>query len=364
MGNNSNKVSIVYLTINLKNWHIYIGVHDTEEPTRWDFYLGDGVFANKPSTIAHPKEPFHYAVKKYGFESFRRITLAVFDTREEALWLEGILVNERFLKRDDVYNITLGGGAPPILTKAVYQYDENGNFIAEYESVTNAAKINNTNGSSITNAIMYKTMSAKSFWTEYKIDKLEIENFNNTNTELKVYAYTSTGDFIKEYSSISETAKTYKTSLAVIQRAIKSQTMVHKTYFSLEKLDSFKKQITQRHYRDPIHQYSMEGEYIQTFNSISDVVKQLGKKYDHISTAIKTQSSCGGYQWSWDKIDRMPNRATYVSQARKVGQFTLDGKLIKTYNTVRECRKDFGNVSRVLKGQVKACKGYTFKYVD
>ena len=41
--------------------------------------------ANKPSTIAHPKEPFHYAVKKYGFDSFRRITLAVFDTRKEAL---------------------------------------------------------------------------------------------------------------------------------------------------------------------------------------------------------------------------------------------------------------------------------------
>jgi hypothetical protein len=51
-------------------------------------------------------------------------------------------------------------------------------------------------------------------------------------------------------------------------------------------------------------------------------------------------------------------------KTRKVGQFTLDGKLVKTYNTVRECRKEFGNVSRVLKGLVNKCKGYTFKYID
>ena len=51
-------------------------------------------------------------------------------------------------------------------------------------------------------------------------------------------------------------------------------------------------------------------------------------------------------------------------KTREVGQFTLDGKLVKTYNTVRECRKEFGNVSRVLKGLVNKCKGYTFKYID
>ena len=32
-------------------------------------------------------------------------------------------------------------------------------------------------------------------------------------------------------------------------------------------------------------------------------------------------------------------------KTRKVGQFTLDGKLVKTYNTVRECRKEFESVS-------------------
>ena len=38
-------------------------------------------------------------------------------------------------------------------------------------------------------------------------------------------------------------------------------------------------------------------------------------------------------------------------------------ELIKIYDSVRECRKDFGNVSRVLSGKATNCKGYNFKYI-
>ena len=60
----------------------------------------------------------------------------------------------------------------------------------------------------------------------------------------------------------------------------------------------------------------------------------------------------------------MSNKEKNVAKARKIGQYTLDGILVKTYNTLRACRKDFGNVGKVLKGQAKQTKGYTFKYLD
>ena len=125
---------------------------------------------------------------------------------------------------------------------------------------------------------------------------MDVSNFNNTDTRMTVYTYNSNGEFIKEYSTLSDAAKAYNTSLGVIQRAIKGQTKVRNNYFSLEKLDSFKKKIVQRHYGDPIHQYSLSGEYIKTFNSVKEVVQQLGKKYSKIPTYIRTQSTCGGYQ--------------------------------------------------------------------
>lgn len=361
---NNSVISIVYLTINLVNFHIYLGIHDLNLNGPTDLYLGNGVIANQPKTYMHPKEPFQFAVKKYGPKNFRRITLAECNTRQEALWLESILVNDRFLSRNDVYNITRGGGDPPRLTAAVYQYDLNGNFIAEFESLAEASSINGVDATAISNAMLYKTVSAKSFWAEYLTSKLNITEYDNTTQERKIYSYSSSGEPLKEYNCIMDAVREFDTSLGVIQRAIKSQTKVHDCYFSFEKLESFKKKITQRHYNDPIHQYSLEGEYIKTFNSIGDVVKSLGTVYRGISTSIITQSTCGGFQWSWDKVDRMPNKAVYRSQARKVGQYTLDGELVKIYSTVRECRKDFGNVSRVLKGLVKSCKGYTFKYIE
>ncbi|MCF0114346.1 MAG: hypothetical protein HUJ56_03255, partial [Erysipelotrichaceae bacterium] len=56
------------------------------------------------------KYKFQYAVKKYGVKNFIRNTIAIFETEEEALLLEAELVNESFLKREDVYNTALGGG--------------------------------------------------------------------------------------------------------------------------------------------------------------------------------------------------------------------------------------------------------------
>jgi hypothetical protein len=41
-----------------------------------------------PSSYENPSSPLQYAVKKYGVKNFKRTTIKVFDTLEEALALE------------------------------------------------------------------------------------------------------------------------------------------------------------------------------------------------------------------------------------------------------------------------------------
>lgn len=364
MGNNLNKISIVYLTVNLINWKIYVGVHDVDPNNEWDGYLGDGINMYHPSSIKHPKQPFGFAVKKYGFNAFRRITLARFNTRKEALDLEALIVDEKFIAREDTYNIALGGGDPPKNSKRAYQYDLNGNFIQEFESIDSASKMNNVSPMGITHAIEYKIISAESFWTNYFIDKLDVSTFNNTLQRKDVYLYSSTGEFKKEYKSVNDCSKHLGVNLAVIQRAIKTQTKVKNYYISFEKLDSFTKQISKKHYNDTVYQYSLNGSYIRAFNNVKEVVETLGKTYSQIPSSIRLGGTCGGYQWSWEKQESLPNLEKNVIRSRKVGQYTLDGKLVKVFPTLRECRKEFGNVGKVLKGQATHCKGYTFKYED
>lgn len=132
--------TIVYLTKNLINHKIYIGIHDCEDPNIWDYYLGCGTYANKPSTYNKCETPFQAAVFKYGPSNFRRVILKVFNTRKEALKLEALLVDEAFVRRRDTYNVALGGGNPLMPTRHVYQYDLKGKFLLEFTSVTAASK--------------------------------------------------------------------------------------------------------------------------------------------------------------------------------------------------------------------------------
>ena len=130
---------IVYLTTNTVNNKIYVGVHETEDPYGWDYYLGDGAFSNKPSSYNKAKYPLHAAICKYGVKSFHRKTLQVFNTKQEALDLEAEIVDEEFIRREDTYNVVVGGGAPPVHNKIVYQFSIDGVFIKKYNSLVEIA---------------------------------------------------------------------------------------------------------------------------------------------------------------------------------------------------------------------------------
>ena len=105
-------------------------------------------------------------------------------------------------------------------------------------------------------------------------------------------------------------------------------------------------------------------DYKPAILSMKELEAEFGCRMDGINTAIRLGGKHKGYQWSRELVSNMKPLERPKSEARKVGQYTLEGELVKVYNTVRECRKDFANVSKVLKGLANHCKGYTFKYID
>jgi hypothetical protein len=66
------KKYIVYVTTNIKNNKIYVGVHGTETPNEFDGYIGNGINIRK--SLNNPKEPFEFAVKIFfGLEERNKI---------------------------------------------------------------------------------------------------------------------------------------------------------------------------------------------------------------------------------------------------------------------------------------------------
>lgn len=111
---------LVYKTTNLVNGKIYIGQHQTYDLN--DGYLGSGILIQR-------------AIEKYGEENFKREILFECSSVEEMNAKEAELVNEEFLKRDDVYNLKLGGdGGFDFITRNGLNNSANNNILASIAS--------------------------------------------------------------------------------------------------------------------------------------------------------------------------------------------------------------------------------------
>lgn len=352
---------IVYCTTNNVNNKIYVGVHGTEDPDIFDGYIGCGVNINRRKSWELSKEPFPRAVAKYGPESFTRRIIKIFDTQEEALELESEIVNDEFIKREDTYNIALGGGMPPILNKVIYQYTLEGDFVKEWFSIHEAATSLNISETSIGKAVLYKRTSADFLWSDTKVNKLNVSDYSVYSPKIPIYSYDQNGELYEVFESMNDCIRKYNCCITQIHRAIKLGTLFHGVNLSDKLLSEYIKPKTEK-LSGEVHQYDTNGIYIQSFKSIKDAEQALNMKLQGINEAIKINNSYyKGFLWArGNKPESLP---AHIENTKKIGQYTMDGELVKIYNTLRECRKDFPNVSKVLNGSAKHCHHFTFKYI-
>lgn len=373
---------IVYLTTNIVNNYIYIGVHKTLTPDKFDGYLGCGVNINKSRTYKHPKTKFQYAVKEFGPKNFIRKVLKIFEDDKSAYLLEGRLVNDQFLARPDVYNMIRGGiiandGNPT----QCYCYNLEGKFISEYISMQSAGDQIGCSANAIKYAIINKTPLNKYYWTNNYYESLDITEYkqnvntktielNNTNPNAKpikihIYQYSNLGEYEKEFDSLQDAANENNSSTTNITRGIKLGYLVNNKYFSKEKYEKFSLARFESIRKNKVYQYALDGTFLKEWENANKAKIALNIKSD-IGAAIKRGRTCGNYQWSIEKIDKMPD-LTKINRsgiARKVAVYDLDGNLVETFNTVTECQKKYSACKHVLHGKREIGNGHTFKYID
>ena len=85
---------LIYKITNKLNGKIYIGQHVTEDLD--DGYMGSGLAIRR-------------AIEKYGTENFSKEILFDVDDWELMNFIEELIVDEEFVKREDTYNVALGG---------------------------------------------------------------------------------------------------------------------------------------------------------------------------------------------------------------------------------------------------------------
>ena len=262
---------IVYCTTCSINKKIYIGVHKTN-PDIYDYYLGCGCYANNSATYNQAKTVFQRAVQKYGVKAFIRNTIAIFDNEDDAYALEADIVNEEFLKRQDVYNIALGGkvGGQVILRIPCYLYKTNGNFIREFDSYLSASRYLNRNLRTIQRAIKDKTKCAGYFITNVKYSTLDTSKMHNYegNFKIPVFQYDKDGKYECCYESIKDAARILSYNDTCIGRAIKLGIQYKEKYFTSVFDSEFSNAKSEEINHYEIYQYDLSGKYITSYRNM------------------------------------------------------------------------------------------------
>ena len=354
---------IVYLTTNIVNKKIYIGVHETENPDIFDGYLGDGVFCNSPKTYNKNLTAFHCAVSKYGPSNFKRKTLQVFDTIEEALRLEAELVDQKFIERTDTYNITLGGGMPPKLNKHIFQYDLEGNFIKEWNSIKNITDFYNVNKDRIRMVINDKRSFNNSYWSEIKYLQLDTKEYRPSSRG-SIRQYTKEGKLLKSFKNTTEAAKELDIDRKKIINAIYGKYATSGFWF-LKEDEDIEDYLSGNIKKEPkVYLYDANGIFIKEFLNISEVKKEYKYNKNDLKRAIKNNKMFNNYYWSYSKYKNilLENPEIENKIPKKVYQYTMEGGFIKEWDSINECKKEFPAVLQVLLGKRLHCHKFKFSF--
>lgn len=356
---------IVYETTNLVNNKIYIGVHQTEDPNKFDGYIGCGVYCNQPYTYMHAKTAFQFAVKKHGPSNFKRKTLAVFNTPHEAFLLEEELVNEEFLKRDDVYNMILGGEGGYFLSNRVkvFRYDENGNYLDEYLSFALAALAFNCDYTNISYAVRKKCKACECFWSTDKLDKLDLSLYNiGDNHAKKIYCYLQDGSFYKAYSTQTQAEKDLHICAGSIRKSCIDGHLVKQQYYflyvygenySIAKSEWIKERV--------VYKYASDGTFLEEYDS--QEIAEYENPGCNISKSIRLKTPDeNGNMWGLDKLQNY-NKPNEINAKKPVAKYTLNGELVQVYPSATAAANENGtSVWKVLAGTNKTHKQHIYKY--
>lgn len=171
--------------------------------------------------------------------------------------------------------------------------------------------------------------------------------------------------FIEKYESQGEAARVNSVKKDSIQRAVKGGYKVGDYYYSDKLEESFTKHETISLKDCVLYLYDFDGNYVKTLSSKSEILNFFNiKTLSTVQQALRTGRQYKNYQLSIEKVQSMEPIIDKRNASKKVGQYTLTGELVTTYDTVTSARKVHGaGVSRCLKGQQKQCHNFIFKYI-
>jgi len=202
-------------------------------------------------------------------------------------------------------------------SQPIIQYDMDGNFMQEYDSISDAAAYMSIDKGSIINFKKHKIGMSNNYVWKIKeegkevLKKIDTTYFKNS-FKRPVCQYDLKGNYIKSYETVSEAAKDIKKSIQLISMACSDSWELQKSaggfVWRYKDNKSCPKNIVLKNKERKIwcgkiiHQYDLNGNYIQTFQSIKKAATHICRTSATITNVYdKPNRTAGGFKWSTKK---------------------------------------------------------------
>lgn len=283
----------------------------------------------------------------------------------------------------------------------IFQYDLEGNFIASYLNIVEAAKVTGASQPGISQVITNKLGSTAGYLffrfveesederaerIKQKIDSLRVRKKDNVNVldkketnepEPIADVESVKGQDVSIDSTVIEVAEDEKPLMPTSDEVKDDRIDEDDTK---EPVKSPKRKRKARKKLVDIYYFDEHGTYVQTFKNTTDVFHAHGissTTIRNVCEGISRGSNIGFFLLKSDfdsfedaqkevnsrlKNGRMPNRKTRLS----VSQFTTDGEFIQEYDSIRQATESLGlgyvQINQAINGYVKQVNGYVFLY--
>lgn len=287
------------------------------------------------------------------------------------------------------YNISKGGWILPNTFDSckVYKFDLDGNILAEYDSMSDAAYNNNISQSDISNCCNgKKIVTAGGYrWSKTK-DLADVEIKPHKK---RVVMYDLNGNMLKIFRSSTDASISVfkdKSKRSGISKCVNGENKTAYGYIwryyedVLDNNNNIKSNIgcdvviksNTRSKTDAnnirVCKFNLNGEYIRTYSSIKEASTDSDVGYNSIRACLNgKQNIAGGFRWKvFDNnysIEIKENK-----KKKKVHQFDLFGEYVASYESLAKASEStnicYSSIQKCASGENKTGGGYIWKYDD
>lgn len=291
------------------SWKYYVGITSLKIGYRWG-KNGHG----------YKTQYFQRAIEKYGWDNFIHIVVADKLSKHEACELEKIFIKE--LKSNNPkygYNLSTGGECSNIgvhfsdetrkamsenASISVKQYTKDGKFVRKWRSMREAGRELGIDESSIAKCCKGEYKTSKGFVWRYKddeFDKFDMERYSQPKRRIRVKQFSTDGELIKVWNSITEIKETMGISTGMISaccKGNKKRKIVGGFVWRYENDDFCKYTISNERIKKVARWEN--GEIKEIYDSIAEAGRKNEIRPSGICMCCMGQiKRCGGIKWSY-----------------------------------------------------------------